>query len=129
MTPSRGLLFTIYTKFTRSLDVYERFHADFRFPKTLHSVFHDAPEIFQCLFRASRLATIEGSLLVGKSRDFWLKANQGRSSLLDLRPKGKNVKSQTHLVACSNVKKTLLRTSILSLLAKNYLQLDCNHFL
>ena len=29
-TPSRGLLFTIYTKLTLCLDVYERFHADFR---------------------------------------------------------------------------------------------------
>ena len=30
VTPSRGLLFTIYTKLTRCLDVYERLHACFR---------------------------------------------------------------------------------------------------
>ena len=56
---------TVYTKLTLCLDVYERFHADFRrFPKNFHSGFRDAHETFQYLFRASRLATIEGSLLV-----------------------------------------------------------------
>ena len=30
VTPSDGLFMTIYTKLTLSLDVYERFHADFR---------------------------------------------------------------------------------------------------
>ena len=35
-----------------------------RFQKTFHSGFRDAHETFQYLFRASRLATKEGSLLV-----------------------------------------------------------------
>ena len=61
LTPSHGLVLTIYTKLTLSRDVYERFHANFRlfsrnFPFTLLSCTKGS--------FSSHLAKLEGSLLV-----------------------------------------------------------------
>ena len=49
VTSSRGLFKTIYTKLTLCVDVYERFHADFRQVSENSTGFRDAHKFFQCL--------------------------------------------------------------------------------